>query len=73
MVLQENQQFTSQWFEGIVTVQSVDEENNNLEVYIDRGNGNGHFEEWNLQHTVWGLNVEIIKYVGLELRARDGL
>lgn len=53
--LQENQQFTSQWFKGIVTVQSVDESKNNVEVYIDRGNGHGHSEEWNLEHTVWGF------------------
>jgi len=37
-------------------VESVDKEKNKLEVCITGGNDSRWFEDWNLEHTIVGLN-----------------
>jgi hypothetical protein len=47
-------QYSSKWFNGLCTILSIDKDNNELKVHIDRETGN-HEENWNLQHTIWGF------------------
>lgn len=47
--------FKSKWFEGVVEVTGMNEEKNELEVYISRGE-HGHPETWNLAHTEVGFD-----------------
>jgi hypothetical protein len=45
--------FYSKWFDGLVEVLEVRE--NDLEVKITRPTGHSWHEEWNLLHTVFGF------------------
>lgn len=57
MQLKKGLKFTSKWFKGIVEIDHINEEDNDLEVYITPPNPKGQkwFEHWNLQHTIWGF------------------
>ena len=61
MELKVGMMYSSKWFNGLCTVLSIDEPNNELRVHIDRETGS-HEETWNLQHTIWGFeNKDYIK------------
>lgn len=55
--MQPNATFRSQWFDGLVTVLSVDESKNELHVSIDpeKPGRSAWPETWNLAHTKVGL------------------
>lgn len=55
MKIEKGLKFTSKWFDGVVEVDHINEEDNDLEVYITPTNGQRRFEHWNLQHTIWGF------------------
>lgn len=47
--------FTSKWFPGENEILEINEEENTLDVEINRASGHSHNEEWNLEHTKWGF------------------
>ncbi len=51
--------FRSKWFKGLVEVIKVSPESNQLKVKITRTPEHYHFEDWDLQVTIWGFeNLE---------------
>ena len=55
MELKKGFKLKSKWFTCITVVVHVNEEDNDLEVDITNELGNTHHENWNLEHTIWGL------------------
>ena len=55
MELKKGLKFTGKWFDGIVEIDHINEEDNDLEVNITTNSGYTRFEQWNLQHTKWGF------------------
>jgi len=55
MELKRGIKLKSKWFKGITVISHVNEEDNDLEVDITNELGHKHHENWNLQHTIWGL------------------
>nr|WP_321405859.1 hypothetical protein [uncultured Carboxylicivirga sp.] len=54
-MIEKGLKFKSKWFDGIVEVDLVNEEDNDLEVYITSPSGSRWPEHWNLQHTLTGF------------------
>jgi hypothetical protein len=48
--------FHSKWFDGDVEITGLNEEKNELEVYISRSPEHGHPETWNMAHTKVGFS-----------------
>ncbi|QXN68053.1 hypothetical protein [Microcystis phage Mae-Yong924-2] len=55
MKLEIGMKLRSKWFEGITEILAINETENTLDVEIHRASGHNHSEEWNLEHTIWGL------------------
>lgn len=68
MILKTGTLFTRKHFTGIVEVLSVDEGSSGLKVKCSK-DGSEWEESWNLEHTLWGFDLE--EYIEIKIKEEN--